>query len=221
VTCLQACLRADDRSHLIGQLDAVAQQALASASARPLAAWMERTFVPPAAVPPEAGPGDPEPVATEDPGPKAAGSSDHGAASRILKVDQTKIDRLMDLIGEMVVAKNAIPYLANRAETVYGTRELSREIKTHYAVINRISEEMQDAIMQVRMMPVSFVFQRFPRLVRDTSRRIGKEVRLVLEGQDTAADKNIIEALGDPLIHILRNSLDHGLETPDIRSAAG
>jgi len=145
---------------------------------------------------------------------------DH-ASAKSLKVDQVKIDRLMNLIGEMVVAKNAIPYLANRAESVYGSRELSREIKTQYAVINRISEEMQDAIMQVRMMPVSFVFQRFPRLVRDLSRRLGKDVNLVLEGEDTAADKNIIESIGDPLVHMVRNSLDHGLEMPEQRRAAG
>ena len=137
-----------------------------------------------------------------------------------LKVDQVKIDRLMNLIGEIVVSKNALPYLAQRAEDQYGVRELSREIKAQYAVINRIAEEMQDAIMQVRMMPVSFVFQRFPRLVRDLSRKLGKEVDLVLEGEDTEADKNIIESLADPLIHIVRNSLDHGLETPDVRKAA-
>jgi two-component system chemotaxis sensor kinase CheA len=131
------------------------------------------------------------------------------------------VDRLMNLIGEMVVSKNALPYLANRAESVYGVRELSREIKAQYSVINRIAEEMQDAIMQVRMMPVSFVFQRFPRLVRDISRKLGKEVNLVLIGEDTQADKNIIEALGDPLVHILRNSLDHGFETPDQRRASG
>jgi two-component system chemotaxis sensor kinase CheA len=88
-------------------------------------------------------------------------------------------------------------------------------------VINRIAEEMQDAIMQVRMMPVSVVFQRFPRLVRDISRKLGKDVQLVLEGENTEADKNIIEALADPLIHIVRNSLDHGIEMPDVRRAAG
>ncbi|MBK9444179.1 MAG: chemotaxis protein CheA [Comamonadaceae bacterium] len=147
--------------------------------------------------------------------------ADDAHNAKTLKVDQVKVDRLMNLIGEMVVAKNAIPYLANRAETVFGVRELSREIKAQYAVINRISEEMQDAIMQVRMMPVSFVFQRFPRLVRDISRKLGKEVNLVLEGQETAADKNIIESLGDPLIHIVRNSLDHGLEMPNVRVALG
>ena len=145
----------------------------------------------------------------------------HAMVSKTLKVDQEKIDRLMNLIGEMVVAKNALPYLANRAETVFGVRDLSREIKAQYAVINRVAEEMQDTIMQVRMMPVSFIFQRFPRMVRDISRKLGKEVELVLEGESTEADKNIIEALSDPLIHIVRNSLDHGLESPEVRVAAG
>jgi two-component system chemotaxis sensor kinase CheA len=142
-------------------------------------------------------------------------------AQKSLKVDQIKIDRLMNLIGELVVSKNAIPYLAQRAENQFGVRELSREIKAQYSVINRIAEEMQDAIMQIRMMPVSVIFQRFPRLVRDISRKLGKDVSLVLEGEDTEADKNIIESLADPLIHIVRNSLDHGLETPETRKAAG
>jgi two-component system chemotaxis sensor kinase CheA len=88
-------------------------------------------------------------------------------------------------------------------------------------VINRVAGEMQDAIMQIRMLPVSFVFQRFPRLVRDLSRKLGKEVSLVLEGEKTEADKNIIEAIADPLIHIVRNSLDHGIELPDVRRRAG
>ncbi len=100
-------------------------------------------------------------------------------------------------------------------------RELAREIKAQYAVINRIAEEMQDAIMQVRMVPLSFVFQRFPRLVRDISRKLGKEVDLVIEGEETEVDKNLVEALGDPLIHIVRNSLDHGLETPEARAESG
>ena len=148
-------------------------------------------------------------------------ADDSQAGPRSLKVDQAKIDRLMNLIGELVVEKNALPYLAQRAEAQYGVRELSREIKGQYSVINRIADEMQDAIMQVRMMAVSIVFQRFPRLVRDISHKLGKEVQLVLEGEQTEADKNIIEALADPLIHIVRNSLDHGLETPEVRRAAG
>lgn len=140
---------------------------------------------------------------------------------KVLKVEQSKIDRLMDLIGEIVVAKNGLPYLANKAEIHYGNREISRDIKTQYAVINRIVEEMQDAIMQVRMMPVSAIFQRFPRLVRDIARKLGKEVDLQIQGEQTEADKTIIESLADPLIHILRNSLDHGLETTEERVSQG
>ncbi len=140
---------------------------------------------------------------------------------KVLKVSQEKIDRLMDLIGEMVVAKNSLPYLAQRAEAVFQQRELAREIKAQYAVINRIAEDMQHAVMQVRMLPVGAVFQRFGRLVRDISRKLGKEVNLVIEGEETEADKNVIEPLSDPLIHILRNSLDHGIEMPEVRRAAG
>jgi two-component system chemotaxis sensor kinase CheA len=148
-------------------------------------------------------------------------AEDPPVGPRSLKVDQAKVDRLMNLIGELVVSKNALPYLAERAESQFGVRELSREIKSQYSIINRIADEMQDAIMQVRMMAVSFVFQRFPRLVRDISRKLGKDVQLVLEGEQTEADKNIIESLADPLMHIVRNSLDHGLETPQVRIAAG
>jgi two-component system chemotaxis sensor kinase CheA len=157
------------------------------------------------------------------PPPDAARADDpHGAQGhKVLKVGQEKVDRLMDLIGEMVVAKNSLPYLAQRAETVFQQRELAREIKAQYTVINRIAEDMQHAIMQVRMLPVGAVFQRFGRLVRDISRKLGKDVNLVIEGEETEADKNVIEPLADPLIHILRNSLDHGIETPAVRRAAG
>ncbi len=152
---------------------------------------------------------------------KAQVRTDEAHTAKTLKVDQDKIDRLMNLIGEMVVAKNSLPYLADRAENQYGVRELSREIKNQYSVINRIAEEMQQSIMQIRMMPVSFIFQRFPRLVRDTCRKLGKEVNLVLEGEFTEADKLVIEALADPLIHIVRNSLDHGIELPAVRLNKG
>jgi two-component system chemotaxis sensor kinase CheA len=143
------------------------------------------------------------------------------APSKSVKVDQEKIDRLMNLIGEMTVAKNALPFLAKRAEEQHGLRDLAREIKEQFAVVNRIAEEMQDSIMQIRMMPFSFISMRFPRLVRDISRRLNKDVQLIIEGEDTEADKNIIESLAEPLIHIVRNSLDHGIEAPDVRKQKG
>lgn len=210
--------------------------ALISAAAEPAparvgAAAVTTPYASPEAAPTPAAPATP-PAAAAANGRASSGSGTGSEAgfgrraedtqsSKVLKVDQAKVDQLMNLIGEMVVAKNSLPYLANRAENQFGVPELAREIKAQYAVINRIAEEMQDAIMQVRMTPVSLVFQRFPRLVRDISRKLGKEVELVLEGEETEADKNIVEALADPLVHILRNSLDHGLEMPEQRVAAG
>jgi len=231
---LAACHRVTGRTDLIPALDAALAESLATNRPGPLLAWLEGMSPPvqdgaglaPArqdltaiASVPAAGAG--VQAAPESEITFGRRAEDAYTGPRTLKVEQAKIDRLMGLIGEMVVAKNSLPYLAGRAESQYGVRELSREIKTQYAVINRIAEEMQDAIMQVRMMPVSFVFQRFPRLIRDTSRKLGKEVVLVLEGENTEADKNIVEALADPLIHIVRNSLDHGIELPDVRRAAG
>ncbi len=194
--------------------------------AAPLAAWASR-HEPEGTGEGQTGQGDASQAGARRAGPAAspgAAGDDAGTGERnprTLKVSQDKIDRLMDLIGEMVVAKNALPYLAARAETQFGQRELAREIKTQYSVINRIAEDMQHAVLQVRMLPVGTVFQRFGRLVRDISRKLGKEVELVLEGEDTEADKNVIESLADPLIHILRNSLDHGIELPEVRRAAG
>ena len=153
-----------------------------------------------------------------------AGATEDGAerpASRTLRVDQEKIDALMNLVGELIVAKNSLPFLARRAEQQFGVRELAREIKDQYGVIDRIAQELQTAIMGVRMMPVGQVFQRFPRLVRDISRKLGKQVELVIEGEATEADKNVIENLFDPLLHMVRNSLDHGIEPPEDRAAKG
>jgi two-component system chemotaxis sensor kinase CheA len=136
-------------------------------------------------------------------------------------VDQAKIDSLMNLIAELVVAKNSLPFLAKRAEDVYGSREMGREIKDRFAIIDRLTQEMQRAIMDVRMLPVSEVFERFPRLVRDLSRKLNKHIELRIAGEDTAADKTIIEALGDPLLHLVRNAIDHGIESPAQRVALG
>ena len=159
------------------------------------------------------------PASQERPAEKEAALAH--SINKILKVDESKIDRLMNLIGEFVVAKNSLPYIANKAESVYGILELSKEIKGQHSVLNRIAEEMQDAIMQIRMIPVSTVFQRFPRLVRDLSKKLNKKIELKLEGEETEADKNVIESLSDPLIHIIRNSIDHGIESPQERTSKG
>lgn len=233
------CCKVSGDPNAQGGIEAALQQALDKGSSAPLLAWLAaRESRPPAAavapsrdtganggapaIPVAAAPESA--AATADEFPMFALQADEttvSPVSRSFRVDQAKIDRLMNLIGETIVSKNALSYLAKRAEDHFGAPELSREINAQYAVINRIAEEMQDTIMQVRMMPVSFVFQRFPRLVRDISRKLGKEVKLLLEGEETEADKNIIESLNAPLIHIIRNSLDHGIETPEVRRASG
>lgn len=231
VSAIERCMRAIGRTDALDELHASAAEALAAQSAAAVLAWIERhAHINADAVVAPAPKTAPTGSATGSTSGAPADSEiqpnfgrrveDH-PSTRVLKVEQEKVDRLMNLIGEMVVARNGLPYLAARAENQYGERELGREIRNQHGVINRIVEEMQDAIMQVRMMPVSFVFQRFPRLVRDIARRIGKEVELVLEGESTEADKNVIEALADPLVHLVRNALDHGLESPEERLAAG
>ncbi len=140
---------------------------------------------------------------------------------RTIKVDQERLEHLVDLTGELIVAKNSMQHLSRRVENEYGIKALSRELKSEYAVLNRISESLQGVVMQIRMIPVSSIFQRFPRLVRDLSRKLDKRIDLIIEGEETEADKNIVEQLADPLIHLVRNSIDHGIESPAQRLAAG
>lgn len=166
-----------------------------------------------AEAPPAADAGGPATAAAEQP---------RHAQPTTIRVEQAKIDAMMNLIGELVVAKNALAWLSRQAEEgSLSMRDLVREIKDRQALVSRIAEEMQGAVMAVRMMPVDNVFQRFPRLVRDTARRLGKRVELLVEGGETEADKTVVEALADPLIHMVRNSLDHGIEEPAERIAAG
>lgn len=234
---LEAVLRACGATADLASLDKAVRQALAQSSAEPLkqflAAIQEAPFMSSRAgdlrseVPAKTGmpssaelkPADPACRSAE---PDKAGSpAPSGQIISLLKVPITKVDRLMELVGEMVVAKNSLPYMAARAEREFGCPELAREIKAQYAILHRIVQEMQDGIQQVRMLPVGTVFQRFPRLVRDVSKAFGKEVDLQIQGEDTEVDKQIVEALADPLVHILRNSLDHGIETPAERLQAG
>ncbi len=156
----------------------------------------------------------------DDP-PPAADPGKEARKPAAIKVDQERIDALMNLAGELIVAKNSLPFLAHRAEDVYGSRPMAREIKAQYEVINRIADDLQTAVMQVRMVPVAHVFQRFNRLVRDLARRLEKQIRLEIEGEETEADKTVVEELADPLVHLMRNSIDHGLETPADRRLAG
>ena len=139
---------------------------------------------------------------------------------KTVKIDQESIDSLMNVVGELLVAKNSLPYLA---DNVIGmTHEvIKREIMDKYIFINRLSEQLQDLIMGMRMLPISYVFDRYPKLVRDIAKTLNKKVKLEMSGGETKLDKNMIEMLADPMIHIMRNSLDHGVEMPDVREQKG
>lgn len=154
--------------------------------------------------------------------PKAAAQDQKkGAATSFIRVDQRLVNQFMDLVGELLVARNALPYLCQRAETVYRVPQLAAELDGKADTISQIVSSLQDVALEMRMLPVAKAFERFPRLVRDISNKLGKKVNLVMEGEETRADKDVIEALSEPLIHMVRNSLDHGVEQPAERTAAG
>jgi len=139
---------------------------------------------------------------------------------KTVKIEQESVDSLMNIIGELLVAKNSLPYLADSVHEM-NNDETKRAIMEKYTFINRLSEQLQDLIMSMRMLPISYVFDRYPKLVRDISKTLDKKVKLSMEGGDTKLDKNIIEMMADPMIHIMRNSLDHGIEMPAEREAKG
>lgn len=142
-----------------------------------------------------------------------------GAATSFIRVDQRLVNSFMDLVGELLVARNALPYLCQRAETVYRVPKLAAELDNKAESISQIVTSLQDVALEMRMLPVAKAFERFPRLVRDLSNKLGKKIALIMEGEETKADKDVIEALSEPLVHMVRNSLDHGIELPDERTA--
>jgi two-component system chemotaxis sensor kinase CheA len=142
-------------------------------------------------------------------------------AARSLRVDESKIDALINLAGELIVVKNGIGHLAKRIEGEGGAQGLARAVRREHDAIERLAGEMYAAILELRMIPVAQVFRSFPRLVRDMSRRLGKKVVLVTHGEATESDKTIIDRLFEPLLHLVRNALDHGIESPEQRRDAG
>jgi two-component system, chemotaxis family, sensor kinase CheA len=127
----------------------------------------------------------------------------------------------MRVVGELLVAKGAFPTLVARLSAGEDRVVITRALKDAGAGISHIAEELQASVMAIRMLPVKTVFQRFPRLVRDLARSLGKEVQLVIEGETIELDKTILEQIGDPLVHLVRNAVDHGIESPEERSRQG
>ncbi len=152
-------------------------------------------------------------VAAPHPPSRAAASSTAPAESSV-RVDTLKLDRMMNLVGELVLVRNRLKSL--RAQSASG-EPLARAISE----LDFITRSLQNAVMQIRMQPIRKVFARFPKVARDLARGIGKQVEVTLQGEDTDLDKNLVDALADPLLHMVRNSVDHGIESPEQRLRNG
>ena len=154
------------------------------------------------------------------PGGTAANTTER-PADRVLRVSETRIDALVNLVGELVVAKNALAHSAKRVDQALGGQEIAGSIQRDYDAIDRLVIELHSTILQLRMMPVAQVFRSFPRLVRDVSQQLDKNVALMTRGGTTEADKTIVDRLFEPLVHLVRNAVDHGIESSEQRRLAG
>jgi two-component system chemotaxis sensor kinase CheA len=159
-------------------------------------------------------------AAEVSPAPEAA----TGAAAPSIRVDAVKLDALMRLAGELLVARGALPAFAERVELIAreeSPKSMAKEMRDAGAKVSRLADDLQATVMSIRMMPVRQVFQRFPRLVRDLARNLDKSIELHVSGEETELDKTVIESIGDPLTHIIRNAADHGIESKADRAQNG
>ena len=170
----------------------------------------------------------PVPSGTAAPTPAAAAKAPAGGAApkkggdQTIRVDVNRLDSLMNLMGELVLGRNSLVQTVNQLNKDGGeVVDVKERLNRNSASINYITTELQLAVMKMRMQPIGKVFAKFPRLVRDLARDLNKEIELIMEGEGTELDKSVIEEIGDPLVHIIRNSCDHGIEMPDDRAATG
>ncbi len=138
-------------------------------------------------------------------------------AEHTIRVDESKLDHLMNLIGELIINRNRFSLLTRKSKHGEDVTYLQAQLKSATSSLTQISNDLQATIMKVRMLPINTVFQKFPRMVRDLSREKGKKIDLDIFGGKTEVDKTVIEKIGDPLIHLIRNSVDHGIEMPQER----
>ena len=148
--------------------------------------------------------------------------SEKPADAQTMRVDVRKLDELINLVGELVLERNRLVRLSR--DLANGSLErdaFEGALALSTARLSFVTEELQIAGLKARMVPIESVFRKFPRLVRDVARALDKQVQLVLDGQETEMDKTMVELIGDPLVHLVRNSLDHGIESPEVREQAG
>ncbi len=143
------------------------------------------------------------------------------SAETTIRVDVERLDNVMNLVGELVLSRNRIFNIASKLEFKYPEDEFTESLIQVVSNLNLITTDLQLAVMKTRMQPVKKVFSKFPRMVRDLSKELGKEIELNIAGEETELDKSVIEEIGDPLVHLIRNSIDHGIEMPEDRIKAG
>jgi two-component system chemotaxis sensor kinase CheA len=149
------------------------------------------------------------------------GMKSKGMASESIRVDVQRLEILMDLSGELVLGRNRLAQLTNYLEHTLDNKEQIRDLIETTSQIDFITSEIQSAIMRMRMVPIGKLYQKAPRIVRDLSNEFGKNIKLIVKGEDTEIDRGIIEELNDPLVHMIRNSCDHGIESPEERVKFG
>lgn len=170
---------------------------------------------------------EPAPAAKAAPAPKKVESKDDSenrggsAVEQTIRVDVKRLDHLMNLIGELVLGKNRLIKINDDVEERYEGEAFLEELNQVVSIVSLVTTDLQIAVMKTRMLPIGKVFNKFPRMIRDLSRELNKKIELEITGEETELDKSIVEEIGDPLVHIIRNSCDHGIETPEARLAAG
>ena len=151
------------------------------------------------------------------------GSDDKGAADTI-RVSQAKLEQFMNIVAELIISKTMISHLVERLVPLVAGQPaapIAKDLAHASVYLDHVSKEIQASVLGIRMVPVKTVFSKFPRMLRDLAKASGKKIDLQLVGEDTEIDKSIIEELGDPMIHLIRNSADHGIESPEVRRQAG
>ncbi len=168
------------------------------------------------AAPPDPARSPVTPARTEPAGARPAA---YAPRSNMVRVEFSQLDNLLNLVGELIIQRTKLQQMGKRLAEEKG--EAGRELLAAVQQVAGVSAALQETVMDVRMLPIRHVFERFPRLVRDLARQMGKEIELILEGENTRIDKAIIDEIGEPLVHLIRNSVDHGIESPEERVALG
>jgi len=144
-----------------------------------------------------------------------------GDEDQTIRVETKRLDMVMNLVGELVLGRNRMMKIGTGIEQAHENDPLARELGETLAQLNLVTTDLQLAVMKTRMLPIRKALAKFPRMVRDLSQKLGKQVRLELQGEETELDKSVADEIGDPLVHLVRNAVDHGIELPDERVAAG